>query len=436
MRRNIYKNLLDWKKSDRRKPLIMRGARQTGKTYIVQEFGKNEYRNFIYINFELKNQLTELLSQKMSVKQILETIEIVTGKKIIPGETLLFFDEIQEAPLILQSLKYFCENSNEYHIIAAGSLLGIILSNTTSFPVGKVNFLDMNPLTFEEFIIALGEDRLLATLPNKIKNLSCKKFLFHNLLIKYLKLYYYIGGMPEVVADYIKNKDLKRVRKIQIELIDTYLNDFSKHTTKRDAIKIRQIWDSIPIHLGKENKVFIFSAIKSSARGKDYEIAIQWLLDAGLIIKVNNISKPNIPLLAYKKEQFKVYLLDVGLLGAITKLSQKTIVLGDDLFTHFKGSLVENYAMQVVKGNHKVSYYWSNRGEAEVDLILELEDEVYPIEIKAGINLKAKSLKVFDKQFNPNKMLRFSLSNFNKGDRIIDVPIYAFDKLIKDDEIL
>lgn len=432
MKRKVYKQLLDWKASDRRKPLIMRGARQTGKTYIINEFGNKEYEDLIYVNFDKKDDLSKLLKEESRADVILESIEIFTGKKITPEKTLLFFDEIQEAPSVLKTLKYFNEEFSKIHIIAAGSLLGIILSEAGSFPVGKVNFLNMYPLSFEEFMTALGEDRFLKKLPKKLSECGSKGVVFHKTLIKYLKLYYYIGGMPEVIADYIINKDLKRVREIQLELIEAYLNDFTKHTSKRDAIKIRQIWDSIPIHLGKENKVFIFSAIKSSARARYYENAIQWLLDAGLLIKVKNISKPNIPLAAYVKEQFKIYLLDVGLLGAITKLNQKSILIEDELFSHFKGALVENFVMQVVKSHDKTPYYWCNTGrKAEIDLIFELDDKIYPVEVKAGINLKAKSLKVYDSLYSPEKMLRLSLSEFNQGEKIIDLPLYSFDNLIK-----
>ncbi len=431
MERAIYKKLLEWKASDRRKPLVLRGARQIGKTYILKEFAKKEYSDYIYINFEKDGELVKILNKDMSVDKIIETIGIYTGKKIIPERNLIIFDEIQEAPNILKSLKYFNEYKNEYHIATAGSMLGIVLAGKTSFPVGKVNFLDMYPFSFKEFLIALGKKNLLETLPTNLSIMPEDFNTFHDNFIEILKLYYFIGGMPEVIADYIKNRDFNRVRIIQRELIETYLNDFSKHTTKSEAIKIRQIWDSIPLHLGKENKTFIFSAIKSSARARDYEISLQWLIDAGLIIKIQNISRSLIPLSAYVKPQFKIYLLDVGLLGAITKLSQKSIIFKDELFTHFKGSLVENFVFQEIRQS-LTPYYWSNENKAEIDLIVEYNDNIYPIEVKSGINLKAKSLKIYDKLFSPNLLIRASLSKFNREAKIMDIPLYALSSIFTD----
>ena len=432
MKRLIYKQLLAWKNSDRRKPLILRGARQTGKTYILKEFGKREYKNYIYITFEENSELTELLRDNLKVEDIVQYITIYTGQKIIPRKTLVIFDEIQAAPNILQSLKYFNEKFNDYHIATAGSLLGVILTGGTSFPVGKVNFLDLYPLSFEEFLGALNEDNLLSIIPKTSNQLNPLPEVFHKQLINLLKLYYYIGGMPEVIVDYIKHKDLKRVRTIQLELIDTYLNDFSKHTTKTEAIKIRRIWDSIPLHLGKENKAFVFAAIKSSARARNYEIALQWLLDAGLIIKTENISRPLVPLNAYTENQFKIYLLDVGLLGAMTNLRPETIIIKNDLFTHFKGSLVENFVFQEISRN-TTPYYWSNEGKAEVDLVINFKGEIYPVEVKAGINLKAKSLALYDTLFNPKILFRSSSANFNKKDKIIDIPLYALKYFITEE---
>lgn len=429
MKRLIYNQLIEWKNSDRRKPLILRGARQTGKTYILKEFGKNEYKNYIYINFEESSELTDMLIENLKIEKIIKYISIYTGIKIIPGKTLIIFDEIQAAPHILKSLKYFNEKFNEYHIVTAGSLLGVILTEGISFPVGKVNFLDLYPLSFEEFLEALNEHDLLSVIPKSSEALKRFPETFHKQLIDLLKLYYYIGGMPEVIVDYIKHKSFKRVRKIQLELIDTYLNDFSKHATKTEAIKIRRIWDSIPLHLGKENKAFIFAAINPSARSRDYEIALQWLLDAGLIIKTKNISRPLVPLNAYTETQFKIYLLDVGLLGAMTELRPETIIIKNDLFTHFKGALVENFVFQEVSIDTK-PYYWSNEGKAEVDLIINIKGDIYPVEIKAGINLKAKSLALYDKLFNPKILFRSSSANFNRNGKILDIPLYALKYFI------
>ena len=432
MRRNIYKQLLDWKKSDRRKPLILRGARQTGKTYILKAFGENEYKNYVYINFEEDSELSELLRDNVKGDKVIQYISIYTGIKIIPEETLIIFDEIQAAPNVLQSLKYFAENLNEYHIATAGSLLGIILAGKLSFPVGKVNFLDMYPLSFEEFLRAVSEGGLLDIIPKNFEQVKPIPVLFHKKLVELLKLYYYIGGMPEVVRDYIKYHDFKRARKIQLELLDSYLNDFSKHTTKLEAIKIRQIWNSIPLHLGKENRAFILSAIKSSARSREYESALQWLLDAGVIIKTENISRPLVPLNAYVENQFKLYLLDVGLLGAMTNLQPKTVIIKNELFTHFKGALVENFVFQEISINGK-PYYWSNKGQAEIDLIIDVEGMIYPVEIKAGINLNSKSLNSYDKLFNPELLLRSSFVNFSIKGKVVDIPLYALKYFITED---
>ena len=429
MKRNIYKKLLSWKNSDRRKPLILQGARQIGKTYILRDFAKREYNQSIYINFEDSSKLINVLKEELSVTEILKYLKIFHGQEIIPNKTLIFFDEIQSAPYILKSLKYFQEKFNEYHIVTAGSLLGVTLTGKTSFPVGKVNFLDMYPLSFSEFLTALGEEVLLTLIPASLDEIIPMREGVHAKLIEYLKLYYFIGGMPEVVNDYCRNENFSRVREIQLELIKTYLNDFSKHTTKSEAIKIRQIWSSIPLYLGKENKAFVFSAIKASARAREYETALQWLLDAGLILKVSNISRPLKPLSAYIVKQFKIYFLDVGLLGAITDVHPDTIMTNDELFTHFKGALTENFVAQELIMSSK-PYYWSNQGKAEVDFIINNKKEVYPLEVKAGINLNSKSLKIFDELFSPSILLRSSLANFEKNNKYIDIPLYALSKIL------
>ncbi|MBN2803898.1 MAG: ATP-binding protein [Deltaproteobacteria bacterium] len=433
MKRLIYKKLQKWKESNRRKPLILRGARQTGKTYILKEFGKNEYDNYVYLNFEESSDLTDLLSNNLPVEDVLRYISLYTGNKIVPGKTLLIFDEIQEAPIILQSLKYFYEKFREHHIIAAGSLLGIVLAGKISFPVGKISFMDLYPLSFEEFLGALGQSNLLDIVPDKLDLVAPIPNVFHDKLIELLKIYYYVGGMPEVVADYISNQDFNRVREIQLELIDTYLNDFSKHTTKSEAIKIRQIWNSISVHLAKENKSFIFSAIRSSARARDYEIALQWLLDAGLIYQIKNISRPLFPLAAYVKSSFKVYLLDVGLLGAMTGLRVENIIVNDKLFSHFKGALVENFVYQEISP-YTTAYYWTTDGKAEVDLVVDIKGKIYPIEVKAGINLNAKSLNIYDKLFNPDILFRSSAANFSKSQKKINIPLYAIKYFATDNQ--
>jgi len=428
MKRSIYQSLVDWKHSDRRKPLILRGARQVGKTYLLKQFAKNEYKNYVYVNFEDNSKISAALKEELGAKKIIEYLGILSGKKILPHKTLIILDEIQSSPQILKSLKYFNEDLNEYHIATAGSLLGIALAGAKSFPVGKVNFLNMYPLSFSEFLTAQKKDMLLSVLPDILHGAKAIPEVFHVELLELLKKYCFVGGMPEVVADYIKHHDFGRVRDIQIELLRSYSNDFAKHTSKGEALKIKQIWDSIPLHLSKENHTFVFSAIKHSARAREYETALQWLYDAGLIIKIPCISKPLIPLNAYTEKAFKVYLCDVGLLGAMTKLKQETIAYGNDLFTHFKGALIENYAIQEL--NPKLDlYYWASRGKAEVDLILNIGDKIYPLEIKSGVNLKAKSLKRYDELYNPTRLLRCSLANLNTSGKLTDIPLFALAKL-------
>lgn len=425
MKRNLYKSLVAWKHSDRRKPLILRGARQVGKTYLLKQFANSEYENYVYVNFEDSSKISEALREDLGAERIIEYLGILSGEMIRPGKTLIIFDEIQSSPQTLKSLKYFNEKLNDYHIVAAGSLLGVALAGTKSFPVGKVNFLDLYPLSFTEFLTVLGKEKMLDVLPmlSRVKPIP---EVFHVELKELLKKYCFIGGMPEVVADYVQHKDLKRVREIQVELLRSYSNDFAKHTSKKEALKIKRIWDSIPLHLSKENRSFVFSAVGKSARAREYETALQWLRDAGLIIKVQSISKPLLPLNAYIESAFKVYLLDVGLLGAMTKLKAKTIVFGNELFTHFKGSLIENYVMQELTPSLDL-YYWASKGTAEVDLVVNINDKIYPVEIKAGINLKAKSLQVYDEKYKPAKLLRCSLGNFNASGKLIDIPLYAVE---------
>ncbi len=429
MKRDIYKKLVKWKKSTRRKPLILCGARQVGKTYVLKEFASKEYESNIYINFEEETKIKNVFEEDLPAEKIIEYLEIYFHQKIYPGKTLIFFDEIQSSPQILKSLKYFNEKFNEYHIITAGSLLGISLSGAQSFPVGKVNFLDMYPLSFDEFVTAIGKEKILTVVPELKKKQERVPEPFHKELLELLKLYYYVGGMPEVVANYITNKNLDQTREIQHEILTSYINDFSKHSSKNEALKIRQIWESIPLHLSKENKNFILSAVKSSARAREYETALQWLFDAGLIIKVSNVSKPLIPLKAYSEKQFKVYMLDVGLLGAMTNLNQETLLFKNELFTHFKGALVENYVVQQLFP-FKELFYWSSSGIAEIDLIININDYICPVEIKAGINLKAKSLILYQKKYNPFVLFRSSMSNFNVQKKLFDCPLYAVNKII------
>lgn len=431
MKRDIVTKLKNWKNSVNRKPLILQGARQVGKTYTLKEFGKNYYENTVYINFEKEDVFFEIFKNISDVKKIIDFISIKTSQIIKPQKTLIIFDEIQSFSPALNSLKYFNEDANEYHIASAGSLLGITLSNTKSFPVGKVNFLDMYPLNFFEFLSALNKDTLRNYIEGQTNDLENIPLAFHIELIDILKIYYFIGGMPEAVAVYLKTKNMANVRTIQNEILRAYRNDFSKHVSKSDIIKINNIFNSIPKHLSKENKRFIFSAIKNSARSKDYEYALQWLLDAGIVYKVNCISKPQLPLMAFTKQAFKIYFVDIGLLAAFTNLSQTTIVDGKSIFTYFKGAMVENFVIQQLKIDFEDLYYWQSEGKAEIDLIISDGSNIIPIEIKAGKNTKSKSLSIYDKKFNPKYALQCNLNNFEKSNRFYNYPLYSTSLICK-----
>jgi len=428
MKRDLYQSLVAWKHTDRRKPLILRGARQTGKTYLLKEFATNEYQNHVYVNFEEQSGMSDALKADLGVERIVEYLGSLSGQTIVPGETLIIFDEIQSSPQTLRALKYFNEKMNEYHVVAAGSLLGVALAGAKSFPVGKVNFLDLYPLSFSEFLTALGKEQLLDVLPDIRHGVKAIPEVFHAELLELLKKYFFIGGLPEVVADYVEHGDVKRVRDVQMELLRSYANDFAKHSSPTEALRIKQIWDSIPLHLSKENRSFVFSAVKHSARAREYEMALQWLQDAGLIIKVQSLSKPLLPLHAYAEKAFKAYLFDVGLLGAMSRLKPEALVFTNELFTHFKGALVENYAVQQL-GPFFDLFYWTSSGRAEVDLVVQTDDDVLPIEIKAGINLKAKSLKIYDEKYSPKQLVRCSLGNFSSSGKLIDIPLFALDCL-------
>ena len=425
MERDIINSLIYWKNSVNRKPLILQGARQVGKTYILKEFGKKEYKNVVYINFETEPHFTTIFEYINNIGKLIELLEIKSGQKISPQKTLIIFDEIQAYPDALNSLKYFNEGANQYHIAAAGSLLGVALANVKSFPVGKVNFLDMYPLTFLEFLSAIGKESLRKYLENNSVNFSDVPNAFHGELIDILKFYYFIGGMPEAISVYMKTKNMQEVRSVHNEILRAYRNDFSKHASKSDVIKINSILASIPKHLSKANSRFVFSAIKRSARAKDYEFALQWLLDAGIIYRVDRISKPEIPLIAFTDTAFKIYFLDVGLLSALANLPQEVIVEGDEIFTHFKGAMVENYVVQQLTLQYKKLFYWESEGKAEVDLIISDRFNVIPIEIKAGKSTKSKSLNVYDKKFNPKFALQFNLQNFGKSGKFYNYPLYS-----------
>ena len=430
MKRDAIKQLIEWKNSKRRKPLILQGARQVGKTWLMQEFGKREYKKTAYVTFDRNENLQKAFKDYTNVKELLTKLEIETQMKITPDDTLIIFDEIQECPDAITSLKYFNEKAPEYHIIVAGSLLGLAHHNGTGFPVGKVNFMTLYPLSFLEFLSANGEELLRDAMETgKIDTVET----FSSKLIDYLKYYYYVGGMPEVVQSFIDNRDFKEVREIQEEIISSYKEDFSKHTDSNTAERIGMVWNSISSQLAKENKKFIYNVIRTGARAKDFEIALAWLRDSGLVYKITKISKPNLPIKAYENiDIFKLYILDVGLLGALSNLSAKAILEENRIFTEFKGALTEQYVLQQLKITQNELHYWTSKSNvAEIDFVTQVEDYVVPIEVKAATNLKAKSLQQYRKDYNPEISVRTSLAGFEINSGLYNIPLYLIGLLEK-----
>ncbi len=427
----MYRNKLEalniWKSSDSRKPLIIRGARQVGKTWLMKEFGKTSFKKFLYINFEDTPSLQSLFDSDFDINRILTVLEIHSGISITAPDTLIIFDEIQTANRAITSLKYFCEKTPELFIIAAGSLLGITMPFNNSFPVGKVDFLDLQPLSFEEYLFASGEEKLCKAIKNKDwKTIK----IFKEKLLNYLRTYFYVGGMPEVVSSFIKNKDFDEVRKIQKRIILSYESDFSKHAPHEIVPRIRMVWQSIPAQLAKENKKYIYGLLREGARAKDFELAIQWLIDAGLLQKINRITKPELPLTAFTDlSAFKLYLNDVGLLSAMVGLDSKSLIQGNELYLQFKGSLTEQFvAQQLQAKNDSIITYWTNeRSTSEVDFVLQKEGEIIPIEVKAELNLKAKSFKLFYEKYKPNTAYRLSMADYKNEIWMENIPLYCID---------
>ena len=434
MYRSPVNRLTEWKLSNRRKPLILLGARQVGKTWLTQEFGRQEYRQTVYINFERPNAPKTLFEKDFDIDRIITVLNAYTGLTITPEDTLIVFDEIQTARKGITSLKYFCEDAPQYQVIAAGSLLGINIHPEESFPVGKVNFLELHPMSFYEFLLAMGE--------NGVAELIRKQdweniVFFKDKLINLLRYYLYIGGMPEAVADFAENRDWKKVRTIQNEILKTYRNDFSKHAPKDILPRINMVWESISVQLAKENKKFIYGAMKEGARAKDFEMAIQWLIDAGLLHKVYNLSKPGLPLNAYQElSAFKLYLNDVGLLGAMSNLKAKTIIEGDTLFSEYKGALTEQFVFQQLNLIEDLPiYYFSPNSNLEIDFVIQNEnDEIIPIEVKAEENLQAKSLKTYCQKYQPLIAIRTSLSDYRQESWITNVPLYIVGDYFQNSE--
>jgi predicted AAA+ superfamily ATPase len=429
MKRYLFDQLSAWKKSKNRKPLIIQGARQVGKTWLMKEFGKTEFKQTVYLNFESSSRLENLFVPDFNIERILSVIEIETSIKINSGNTLLIFDEIQEAEKGLTALKYFCENAPEYFILAAGSLRSISMQKNNSFPVGKVDFLKLYPMSFAEFLDSIGEQALIIQLQNKKWDVIAS---FHERLIELLRLYYFIGGMPEVIADYIKNKDLENVRAIQNKLLTGYENDFAKHAPHEIVPKIKLVWHSVIGQLARENRKFIYGQIKKGARVKDFEMAINWLADAGLIIKVCRIEKPSLPLKAYADfDSFKLFLLDIGLLNAMGAVDKKILLEKNNILTEFKGAVTEQFVCQQLKIETEVYYWTAPLATAEIDFMLQHNNEIIPIEVKAEENLKSKSLKVFVEKYKNKNAVRASMSNYRKEDWLTNIPLYAIDFILE-----
>ncbi len=426
MYRKIMQNLIEWKNSQNRKPLILRGARQVGKTYIIKQFGKENYDGIAYFNFDHDTALYQLFDSTKDPKRILEQLSFVYGKNILPEKTLIVFDEIQECPNALNALKYFEEEANEYHIISAGSLLGIRLSHT-SFPVGKVEFLDMYPMTFSEFLMADNCQNLVEYMDSvtKIENIP---EIFYNKLSEKLKAYFIIGGMPEAVNSWVENKNLEEVNKIQKDILIAYESDFSKHTTNIEANKISIIWNSIPSQISKENKKFLYQVAKDGARAREYEGAVNWLKDANIVYKIYNITKPSIPLKSYSDlSAFKLFANDIGLLRRMTDLDGKIVIEGNRLFEEFKGALTENYVAQALTELGLNPYYFSFEHRYEIDFIIQSKNDIIPIEVKSSENVNNTSLKVYNEKNTPNVRVRFSMRNLAKDGNLLNIPLFMVE---------
>ena len=431
MKRFAMEKLIAWKNSKYRKPMIIRGARQVGKTWLMKEFGKQEFEKVAYINFDQNTRMRGIFEGDLNIERLILALSAETGVSINAEDTLIIFDEVQEVPRALTSLKYFNENAPEYAIVAAGSLLGVALHQGTSFPVGKVDFLDLYPLNYKEFLCALGEERFANLLDSDDISMITA---FKEKYIDRLKEYYFIGGMPEVVNDFVLNKDFNRVREIQNSLLNYYQQDFSKHAPNMLVPRLNMVWNSIPMQLAKENKKFIYGQLREGARAKDFELAIQWLEDCGLIHKVERISKPGLPLKAYMDlSAFKIYLSDVGLLSAMGELSAQVIVDGNKIFTEFKGALTEQYVLQqlISQLNVHAYYYSAEKSRGEVDFLVQGSSSVVPIEVKAEENLQAKSLKAFVEKYNPQYAVRTSMSDYREESWLTNIPLYNIDRVMK-----
>ena len=424
MRRKIYKQLLKWKRNVDRKPLMLLGARQVGKTWIMQHFGEKEYKNVAYINCDDEPRMKQLFELDYNIDRILITIQAITGVRITPADTLIILDEIQEIPRGLHSLKYFCEKAPEYHVMVAGSLLGVTLGKGESFPVGKVDMLTMYPMDYEEFLDATGNEGWIELLHSKDWGLID---IMKPKMTELLRQYYFVGGMPGVVSKFIENTDLQQVRTLQRDILEAYRRDISKHTSAAESTRIREVLDSLPSQLARENKKFIYGAVRKGSRAKDFELAIQWLVDAGIVYKVNRIKEPKIPLKFYEDmDVFKLFLLDCGLLACMTDASADQMLIGDNVFTEFKGAFTEQYVLQQLLALGLKPYYWSNtKTPSKIDFIIQDSQRVIPVEVKAEENVRARSLAQFIKDNHGLKGLRISMKGYVDQEWMENIPLIA-----------
>ena len=425
MKRKIYSKLIEWKESPSHKPLILNGVRQCGKTCIMKEFGKNEFQTFAYVNCDRNENLHQIFEGGFNISKIIRGISALSGVDIIPGKTLIFLDEVQSFPLVLESLKYFCEDAPDYHVAVAGSLLGIALHSGVSFPVGKVQTMKLYPMDFEEFLMAKGEQQLLRIMHDHDFDLLTA---LHEKCKDLLRQYYYVGGMPEVVKSYIDNGQLKPVRAIQNEILSNYAGDFSKHAPYQEVPRISMVWQSILGQLSRENKKFIYGALKKGGRAKEFEVAIQWLVDAGLVYKVNKCTKPQLPLKFYEDfTAFKLYLCDCGLMGAMADTAAKDVLIGDSVFTEYKGAFTEQYVLQQIlsSGISDIYYYSADDSRMEMDFLMQREGALLPVEVKGGTSIKSTSLHNYLMEHPGIQAIRYSMLPYKKQDFLTNIPLYA-----------
>lgn len=432
MERRIMNRLLEWKNSPYRKPLILKGVRQVGKTWILKEFGRRYYENTVYFNFDENEEYRQFFETTKDVQRILQNLMLVSGESIQPGKTLIIFDEVQDCPKVINSMKYFCENAREYHIACAGSLLGITLARPSSFPVGKVNFMQIDPMTFTEFLMANGDENLAAYL-DAVNTLEPLPDAFFNPLYEKLKMYYITGGMPESVLMWTEARDISAMQEVLSGIIDAYERDFAKHPNTSEFPKISMIWKSMPSQLARENKKFLYKVVKEGARAREYEDALQWLVDARLVHKIYRSSAPGLPISAYDDlSAFKIYLVDVGLLRRLSLLSPTAFGEGNRLFTEFKGALTENYVLQALIPQFEAApRYWSTSNPPyEVDFLIQRENDIFPVEVKAETNTASRSLKKFKELYGERVKLRirFSLDNLKLDDDMLNIPLFLADQ--------